>query len=139
LNPNVILVAYVIFKIPQDKPSRCCITFAYIYNKCSTLIILINNYTISSSSFLFSMCLNHILCDVSLVWLHVYGQKANGSYLWKCVVEIWIRIYVWFLWLHMCVVGILTVLIFEHITFALLLPYVGHSTIRKDLGHFIIY
>jgi hypothetical protein len=33
----------------------------------------------------------------------------------------------------MCVVGILVVLIFEHITFALLLPYVGHSTIHRDL------
>jgi hypothetical protein len=28
---------------------------------------------------------------------------------------------------------------FEHIKFTLLLPYVGHSTIRKDLGHFIIH
>jgi hypothetical protein len=37
---------------------------------------------------------------------------------------------------YIYVVGILTFLIFEHITFALLLPYVGHSTIRKDLGHF---
>jgi len=136
LSPNVISIAYVILIIPQDEPSRCCITFAYISSRCLTLIILINNCTISSGKFSFSVCLNHILCNVSLLWLHVYEQNANGCYLWKCVVNIWINIYVWFLWLHMCVVGILAFLIFEHITFALLLPYVGHSTICKDLGHF---
>jgi hypothetical protein len=42
---------YVILKIPQDKSSRCCITFAYIYSKCSTLIILINNCTMSFGKF----------------------------------------------------------------------------------------
>ncbi len=81
LSPNVISIAYVIFKIPQDEPSRCCITFAYISSRCLTLIILINNCTISSGKFSFSVCLNHILCNVSLLWLHVYGQNANGCYL----------------------------------------------------------
>jgi hypothetical protein len=33
----------------------------------------------------------------------------------------------------MCVVGILMVVVFEHITFALLPSYVGHSIILKDL------
>jgi len=41
---------------------------------------------------------------------------------------------------YMCVVSILTFLVFEHTTFALLLPYVGHSTICRDLErHFHHY
>jgi len=41
----------------------------------------------------------------------------------------WISIYVWFLWLCMCVDGILMVVVFQHITFALLPSYVGCSII----------
>jgi hypothetical protein len=40
---NVILVAYVIVKSPQDELSSCCITFAYEYSKCLTFMMLVNN------------------------------------------------------------------------------------------------
>jgi len=88
---------------------------------------------VSCDIFLLPMCLNHILCNVGLMWMHVFGLRSNDCYLWKCVVCIWISIYVQFLSLCMCVVGILMVVIFEHITFALLQSDVGHSIILKDL------
>ncbi len=69
MNPNVISVAYAILKIPRDKPFICCITFACIYNKSSTLIILINNYTMSSYKFfIFSVFESYIMqCKSSMV------------------------------------------------------------------------
>jgi hypothetical protein len=65
------------------------------------------------------MCLgNHILCNVSIVWICVFQLRSNGCYLWKCVVNIWISIYVRFL-LHICVVSILMVVVFKYITFCI--------------------
>jgi len=77
LSFNVISITYVIVKSPQNEPPNCCMTFAYVYSKCSTLIILVSNCTVSSSNFLFSMCLNHILCNANLVWLCVFGLRSN--------------------------------------------------------------
>jgi hypothetical protein len=42
---------YVIVKNPQDEPSGYCMTFAYVYNQCLTLIILILNCMVSSHNF----------------------------------------------------------------------------------------
>jgi len=29
------------------------------------------------------MCLNHILCKVGLMWMHVFGLKSNDCYFLK--------------------------------------------------------
>jgi hypothetical protein len=47
----VILVAYAIVKRPHNELYVYCMTFAYVYDKCSMLITLINNRMVSSSNF----------------------------------------------------------------------------------------
>jgi hypothetical protein len=79
---NAISITYVIVKSPQDEPYNCCMTFGYVYSKCSTLIILVSNCTISFANFfLFLMCLKNMLCNVSLLLLHISGLRSNGCYL----------------------------------------------------------
>jgi hypothetical protein len=65
--------------------------------------------------------------------MHVFRLRSNGYYWWKCIVCTWISIYVQFLSSCMCVVGILMVVVFKHITFALLPSYVGQSIILYNL------
>jgi hypothetical protein len=52
-SPNAMLVAYAIVKRPHDGLFICCMTFAYLYNKCSALIILVNNHMVSFGIFFF--------------------------------------------------------------------------------------
>ncbi len=59
LNPNVISITYVNVKSPQHLPSSYCMTFAYVCNKCSTLILLVSNYMV-----LLLVCLSHTLSNV---------------------------------------------------------------------------
>jgi Zn-dependent peptidase ImmA (M78 family) len=47
LTPNVILATYAIVKKSHNELSFYCMTFTYLYNKCSPLIILVNNCMVS--------------------------------------------------------------------------------------------
>jgi hypothetical protein len=59
LNSNVISITYVNAKSLQHLLSSYCMTFAYVCNKCSTIILLVSNYMV-----LLLVCLNHILSNV---------------------------------------------------------------------------
>jgi len=50
MSPNVILAIYVIVKSSQ-KLFSCCMTFAYEYNKCFTLIMLVSSWMVLFDSF----------------------------------------------------------------------------------------
>ncbi len=47
-----VLATYVVVKIPQDESFVCCMTFAYVYNKFSTLIIVVSNCMVSFGNLL---------------------------------------------------------------------------------------
>jgi hypothetical protein len=66
LSLNVMSTTYVVMKRPHDELSICCMTFTYLYNKCLTLIILVNNHMVSFSIFSSLVHLNHILCNAYL-------------------------------------------------------------------------
>ncbi len=51
LSPNVMSATYAIVKKPNNELSICCMTSAYLYNKCSSLIILVNNHMVSYGKF----------------------------------------------------------------------------------------
>jgi hypothetical protein len=44
---NVIVVAYAIVKRPHDELSICCMKFAYLYNKFSTIVNFLSNFMVS--------------------------------------------------------------------------------------------
>jgi hypothetical protein len=46
LSPNVISIAYVTIKSPQDELSGCCMTCAYEYSKCFTFTMLVNKWMV---------------------------------------------------------------------------------------------
>jgi hypothetical protein len=95
--------AYAIVKRSHNELYVYCMTFTYVYDKCSTLMTLINNCMVSSSNFFvigafelyIIQCIlrvkAHILINIQWLccsWIHV---KSN-----------WLGIYVQFLWLHVC-------------------------------------
>jgi hypothetical protein len=65
------------------------------------------------------------ICVDACIW-----TKIQWLLLMKMCCMHWISLYVCFLLLCMCVVDILMVVVSEHITFALLSSYVGHSIIH---------
>jgi len=56
LSLNAISITCAIVKSPQDEPSSCCMTFAYVYSKCSTLIILVSNCMVFFGNFFCFQC-----------------------------------------------------------------------------------
>ncbi len=47
VNPKCYIVAYVVVKRLHDELFVCCMTFAYLFNKCSTFFNFLNNCTMS--------------------------------------------------------------------------------------------
>jgi hypothetical protein len=48
LSPNVISTTYIIMKTSHNILCICCMKFVSLYNRCSTVIVLANNYIVSS-------------------------------------------------------------------------------------------
>lgn len=48
LSPNVISTTYIIMKTSHNELCICCMKFVSLYDRCSTLIVLANNYIVSS-------------------------------------------------------------------------------------------
>jgi hypothetical protein len=130
LSLNVMSTKYVIMKKPHDELFICCMKFTYLYNKCLTLTILVNNCMMPFGYFFI------IGAFESYIVQCIFGLEAcifiniQWLLLWIHVEDNCLGIYVRFLWLHMCVVGNLVIIIFDHIIYSLRVPNVGCLTIH---------
>lgn len=132
LSPKV-TTTYAIIKTQQNELSIYYMTFAYLYNWYLTFIfMLICNCTISYNSLFIIGAFESYIMQCKPISGTCILTNIQWLLLWKIVENNCLHMCVWFLWMHVCFVGNLMTIIFEHIRFALHLLGVGCSTIYLD-------